>query len=150
MSSTLVVFNKKGQRKNIPLGNGVAILGRRPDCDVRVPLLLVSRKHCRITLDDEKTIIQDLGSANGTFVNCERITEAVVKAGDIISIGSVHFTLQVNGEPAEIKPPESRSMKNDLDDSTQKRHSGISKTLPYDSDGAGIEFDPLADIMDDE
>ena len=104
MPTNLIIFSKKGHRKDVPLKSGVSIIGRRPDCDIRIPLLFVSRKHCRIIRQENKVVVQDLGSANGTFVNSERIMEAVVQAGDILSIGSISFTIQVNGLPKEITP----------------------------------------------
>lgn len=152
MSASLVLFNKNGERKVIPLDQRVSIVGRRPDCDIRVPVLLVSRKHCRFVQDENQTTIQDLGSANGTFVNNERVMETQIKAGDVITVGSVHFTFQVNGQPSEITPPVLR--KNDLDtlhDSTGKNLSGISKTqispAPSGMDSSA-EFESLADIDD--
>ena len=105
MAMNLVFFNKKGHRKDLSLREGVTLLGRRPDCDLRIPLGFVSRKHCRIIHREEKTMVQDLGSANGTYVNSQRIMEAVIKAGDQISVGPVIFTVQVDGVPEKIEQP---------------------------------------------
>lgn len=105
MDAALVVFKKNGKRLDIPLKAGVTIMGRRPDCDVRIPLGTVSRKHCRIVQKDEGFVLQDLGSANGTYLNSQRIIEDVVNAGDTISVGSFHFTVQIEGKPENIQPP---------------------------------------------
>src|SRR4051812_17685043 len=48
------------------------VLGRSADCDVEVLDGRVSRQHCAITLDGEEARLEDLGSANGTFVNGQR------------------------------------------------------------------------------
>ena len=69
----------------------------------------VSRKHCRIVHQDDKTTVQDLGSANGTYLNSERVMEAVVNAGDRLIIGGIAFTVQIDGVPADIEPPSSIS-----------------------------------------
>ena len=106
MQANLIFFKKNGIRKNIPLRQGTTILGRRPDCDIRVPTPYVSRKHARIVCDEVKALIQDLGSANGTFINNRQVIEAPVNAGDTISIGSSVFTVQIDGEPPEPNPPE--------------------------------------------
>ena len=87
MAVNLIFFSKNGRRKDIALDDGVTIIGRRPDCDIRIPLLYVSRKHCRFIRKDDQTVVQDLGSANGTFLNSERIMEAEVSAGDKVGVG---------------------------------------------------------------
>ena len=106
MQANLVFFKKNGNRKDIPLRKGTTIVGRRPDCDIRVPTPFVSRKHARIVCDETKALIQDLGSANGTFINNQQIIEAAVNPGDTISIGSMIFTVQIDGEPPEPLPPQ--------------------------------------------
>jgi predicted component of type VI protein secretion system len=163
MPTSLILFSKKGNRKDVPLKSGVSIIGRRPDCDVRIPLLFVSRKHCRIIQQENKTVVQDLGSANGTFVNSERVMEAVVQAGDILSIGSVSFTIQVNGHPKDIIPPHkakhhANSIESNilaLKDSATQSHSaadggasGISRThiSPSPHEEPLAEPDILADL----
>ena len=106
MPATLVIVKRDGSQKEIPLRPGVSVIGRRPDCDIRVPLAVVSRKHCRIVHQPDVTVVQDLGSINGTFVNAESVTEAAVRAGDVLTIGSVAFTVRIDGEPEQIARPE--------------------------------------------
>ena len=57
---------------------GGYVLGRSPDCDLRLPDLEpfanVSRRHCRIELDPPRVRVRDLGSLNGTYVNGDQIT----------------------------------------------------------------------------
>lgn len=105
MDATLVIFKKNGRRKDIPLNKGVFVIGRRSDCDVYIPHIFVSRKHCRIVHKDNKVVVQDLGSANGTFINNERIMEGVLQAGDVLSVGSFTFTVAIDGKPDVINPP---------------------------------------------
>jgi pSer/pThr/pTyr-binding forkhead associated (FHA) protein len=106
MDANLVIFNRHGQKKEIPLKSGITVIGRRPDCDVRIPIMQVSRKHCRFVVKDDKTVIQDLGSTNGTFVNEDRVMEKEVQAGDVVAVGVVKFTLTIDGKPEKITPPE--------------------------------------------
>jgi pSer/pThr/pTyr-binding forkhead associated (FHA) protein len=51
---------------------------------------------------------KDLGSANGTFLNNKPVTEATLKAGDHLVIGPVVFTVQIDGEPEDIRPVKTR------------------------------------------
>ena len=105
MAVTLVLFKKGDARKAIDLTQKVTLIGRRPECDVRIPLLQISRKHCQIVQDQDQTVVRDLGSSNGTFLNGERITEGVVNAGDRLSVGATTFTVQIDGQPQELVPP---------------------------------------------
>jgi len=107
MQVVLVMFRADGERRSFSLPRTVTVIGRREDCDLRIPLGDVSRKHCRFIADNDTLKIEDLGSSNGTFHNGVRIQEAVVNAGDNVQVGPVMFVVQVNGVPAdeEIQPP---------------------------------------------
>ena len=49
-------------------------LGRSDLCEIVVPRETVSRLHARVVRDGPRFLLQDAGSANGTFVNGERLT----------------------------------------------------------------------------
>ena len=52
----------------------------------------VSRQHARCTVMADQVSVEDLGSANGTYVNEERIREpATLKDGDLLRLGPLHF-----------------------------------------------------------
>jgi hypothetical protein len=66
------------------------IIGREAGNDVVVSDPQVSRRHASLTWDGRQFIIQDLGSANGTFVNGVRLTAPqVLQPGDVIGLGPV-------------------------------------------------------------
>jgi pSer/pThr/pTyr-binding forkhead associated (FHA) protein len=104
MNVNLVLLKKNGGHKSFQLANGKSVLGRRHDCDLRIPLISVSRRHCLINLDNGSIKIRDLNSMNGTQVNGEAVEEVEVKAGDAIKIGPLSFILQVDGIPKEFAP----------------------------------------------
>ena len=52
----------------------------------------ISRQHARLELEDHHLVVSDLNSANGTFVNDERIQQIALKSGDLIRIGAYHFS----------------------------------------------------------
>lgn len=105
MQVKFVMF-KGGQRKDIELAPGQTTIGRREDCGLRIPANEVSRAHCQITVDDATVSVKDLGSANGTFVNDQRVNEQRLKPGDVLRVGPASFTVQINGKPAQIVSPE--------------------------------------------
>ena len=47
-------------------------------------------------------MVQDLGSVNGTYLNSLRVMDAVITAGDRLSIGTVEFTVRIDGEPQDV------------------------------------------------
>ncbi len=104
MDTKLVGFKPNGDRFEIPLTAVAAIVGRSDECDIPLPINSVSRKHCEFSVADGVVRIRDLGSANGTFVNQNRISEVSLSAGDRIVIGSLAVTLQIDGQPADISP----------------------------------------------
>ena len=92
------MFHGQGQGRPFEMKNSELIIGRGENCDLRIPLNSVSRKHCRIELD-ETLRVDDMGSSNGTFVNGRRIQSIELEPGDTIQIGPVVFVVQIDGDP---------------------------------------------------
>lgn len=68
-------------------------VGRRSDNDVRIRDPQVSRYHCQVEQLEHSLMVRDLDSSNGTFVNGLRITEAIVKSGDRLTMANTRFTV---------------------------------------------------------
>ncbi|MCA9242915.1 MAG: FHA domain-containing protein [Phycisphaerales bacterium] len=103
MDVVLVMF-KDSKRRDFPVKSKITTIGRRQDCDLRIPTHDVSRQHCRLDLGGEKPMVKDLGSSNGTYVNGQQVAEKVLNPGDVLTIGPVTFLVQVDGRPANISP----------------------------------------------
>jgi len=101
MGVVMVMFRADGQRRSFTVSRDMTVIGRREDCDLRIPLSDVSRKHCRLIKDGETVKVEDLGSSNGTYINGERVQQAEVAAGDTLQVGPVVFVMQVDGYPAD-------------------------------------------------
>ena len=106
MDVNLVLFKKDGTKKNFSLPSNITIVGRRHDCDLCIPLMVVSRRHCQLSQNNVSLKVRDLDSRSGTFLNGKRIKEATVQAGDYLTIGPLTFLLQIDGEPKNIVPPQ--------------------------------------------
>jgi ABC-type multidrug transport system ATPase subunit len=77
---------------------GVVNIGRLPDNDNVIDHPMVSGHHARLTLQRSGCLLEDLGSANGTFVNGKKITAPVnIKAGDYIQVGPVRMKIAGDG-----------------------------------------------------
>jgi two-component system response regulator AtoC len=77
------------------------LLGRSQECDVRLFDETVSRRHATIREREGRVVLTDLGSANGTRLNGERVDgDAVLFDGDVIGIGSTRLRY-LTGEGAD-------------------------------------------------
>jgi len=107
MNVSLILLKKDGSKKVFPVRNKATILGRRPDCDLCIPLQVISRRHCQISQETNLLKIRDLRSSNGTYVNGSKIeNEMDAKPGDRIQVGPLTFTVQIDGKPGEITAPD--------------------------------------------
>ena len=68
--------------------NHETVIGRSSELDVVLMEDMVSRRHAVLQLRGDKIHLEDRGSTNGTFVNGEKISKAVVSKGDRILIGT--------------------------------------------------------------
>jgi eukaryotic-like serine/threonine-protein kinase len=68
--------------------NGEVMVGRDRTCSIVLSHPAVSRKHARITASGTQLVLEDLKSANGTYVNNARIERAQLKPGDVVRFGA--------------------------------------------------------------
>ena len=66
-------------------------IGRTPDNDLRIDADFISRHHAVILISGAGTILEDLDSTNGVFVNNARITRRPLSSGDLVTIGKTGF-----------------------------------------------------------
>lgn len=68
------------------------LIGRGEDCHLRPKCDQVGRHHCALMIEEPDVTLRDLGSANGTFVNGEKVYLPVgLKTGDLIRVGTLEF-----------------------------------------------------------
>lgn len=70
------------------------LIGRDSNCDIVIDSKNISRKHCKIQPQGGVVFIKDFGSANGTFINDKKITEAYARAGDRIRVHNEEFSIR--------------------------------------------------------
>jgi predicted component of type VI protein secretion system len=88
----------------IPLQRPVLLVGRHPDCDVRLDLPQISRRHCCIALAYDRLSIRDLGSRNGVRVNGRLVEEARLHPGDEVAIGQLIYRLEESAPAVQAAP----------------------------------------------
>jgi pSer/pThr/pTyr-binding forkhead associated (FHA) protein len=69
-------------------------IGRLEDNSFQVPDSSVSSHHCEVVLKGSEVLVRDLSSTNGSFINGERINEAVLRPSQILRLGQVEIRLE--------------------------------------------------------
>ena len=87
--------------REIPLPEGIHLIGRGERCLIRCESVRVSRCHAQIHVTPGRVVIEDLGSRNGTFLRGERIQGASeIQAGDTVHVGPEEIRFVAAGPDA--------------------------------------------------
>ena len=78
--------------ESFPLGGERMTIGRRPDSDVFLDDVTVSRDHALLVRRGGDFHLDDLGSLNGTYVNRHRIDSHRLEDGDELQVGKYKLT----------------------------------------------------------
>lgn len=79
----------------IELHDGQEVLiGRHPQCQVRLIRETIGARHCSISHRDGVTWIKDLGTRYGVSVNGQRVDRASLAPGDLVRIGGVEYLVR--------------------------------------------------------
>lgn len=81
--------------REIILDQFPAEIGRGMDVALRIDDRWISRRHCRLTLDGDEIVVQDLGSRHGTYVNGQAIEKSRLLPGNELCLGLSHFIVQL-------------------------------------------------------
>src|SRR3954469_26057415 len=93
---------------DILVSRSLVLVGRHPHCDVRLPSIRVSRRHCCLTEVDAIVIVRDLGSTNGTLINGQRVEAGRLRPGDELSIAHLRYRLE-QGQANRASTADSRA-----------------------------------------
>lgn len=83
---------------------GEMVFGRQADCDVCIPIGEISRRHARIKPGPDGVLVEDLESANGTYINGKRIRSGILHAGQELALDTVRFMLLAPGAEVPMAP----------------------------------------------
>ncbi len=90
----LVIKSAEFGNRVIELNLGVNRVGRSPESDVQIEHPTVSAMHGEIVLAEDGVVVRDCSSANGTYVEGQRIKEARLSAGQILHLGEVELLVE--------------------------------------------------------
>jgi subtilisin family serine protease len=105
---------RSGQR--LAVGRPSFVLGRGPENDLVIDSAPISRQHARLEFRGDRWHLYDLDSANGTFLNHQRLTSPQpLHDGDLVSVGDAAFLFQTEPIPRALdqppaQPPRSRRL----------------------------------------
>ena len=106
---TITLQEGYGNTREIPINRKSLIIGRENDSDIVIAEPNVSRHHAVISSTAEGVFIEDLGSANGTFVNSAPIVQVQIKHLDTIQIGSSMLVFNDPNNPGIARAGEKRA-----------------------------------------
>ena len=105
----LQIFLPDGTQISHDLQDEKITIGRLADNALQIDDGSVSSRHAEIESDAGAYHLHDLGSTNGTFVNGEQVTDAVLRHGDEVRFGVVETVFNGEEEPLDQPLPASTS-----------------------------------------
>lgn len=99
----LVILNQGMTGRAHELAVDRTTIGRVEDNTFHIADGSVSSHHCEVHLRGTEILIRDLNSTNGTFINNEKISEAVLKPGQTLRLGQVELKLDT-GAGVDVPP----------------------------------------------
>ncbi len=119
---TLLIINgpSRGTRIDLRPDQKPYVIGRSVGSTIRLDDSEVSRQHAEISFADDSFRLIDLGSANGTFLNGQKISNVELCSGDSLRLGSTLLTFQNPESSVSRNAPAVRVVPSD-----QAQHSAI-------------------------
>jgi len=106
----LVVLTEGLTGRSHELSADRTTIGRAEDNTFQVPDPSVSSHHCEVLLSSGELRVKDLNSTNGTYINEEQITEAVLKPGQVLRLGRIEIRLEDGTAGAAAQKPADRTI----------------------------------------
>jgi pSer/pThr/pTyr-binding forkhead associated (FHA) protein len=101
----LVLLSEGYAGRTCELKTETTTVGRVSDNAFEIPESSVSSHHAEIVLKGDEILIRDLDSTNGTFINGEKVTEAILKPGQILRFGTVELKIDTGDVPFKAAGP---------------------------------------------
>ena len=123
-------------RRRIEADSKIITVGRLPENSICIPSPMVSRYHARIVCASGRSVIQDLQSTNGTFVNGSRIPQSSeLSQGDRIQFGSFSYVFQDGGlrevEGAGSRRLEARGLRKTVRDTATRKKRALLADITF-------------------
>jgi pilus assembly protein CpaF len=141
---SIVITEKGGAQRQLDFQGAEIGIGRLEDNDLCLPKNNVSKYHARLVWRDERYVIVDQKSTNGTYVNGRRISAPmVVRKGDKIYIGDFILTLAA---PGSVDAMAAREFRPPIEPSPELRSPTIPTTRVHDMGHAISDLPPANQV----
>jgi hypothetical protein len=97
VSANFIVKGPSGVEKAYPMRSVTVTIGRSDQCDIAVKDSSMSGKHAEISKINGEIRVKDLGSANGIWLNGERVDDVELFDGDVLRLGQTSIRIDVVG-----------------------------------------------------
>src|SRR5438552_3190214 len=124
-------------------------IGRVEDNTFQIAEPSVSSHHCEVLRRGSEVVVRDLNSTNGTFINGEKVTESVMKPGQVLRLGQIEIRLETEASagasapaaaPSPATPPPAPAAAPGKKDSTMVMQRGVSLS-ELEQGARGVGFD---------
>lgn len=113
-------------------------IGRVEDNAFQIAEPSVSSHHCEVVMQGANILIRDLNSTNGTFINGEKVTEAVLKPGQTLRLGQIEMRLETDAAPTpSARKPAEQSLTMQRGINLSELEQGA-RTAVFDTKGTGF------------
>lgn len=102
--SKLVLKFEASVLKEVSVGGKEVSIGRSPDNGIVIDNPAVSHYHARVFKEEDRLMLEDFGSMNGTFVNGQRVKMVTLKPGDSVAIGKHTIVVTESLEVRAVAP----------------------------------------------
>ncbi|MEI8310402.1 MAG: FHA domain-containing protein [Verrucomicrobiota bacterium] len=109
----LQIFLPDGTQISQDLQDEKVTIGRLADNALQIDDASVSSRHAEIEFEADAFHLHDLGSTNGTFVNGEQVTDAVLRHGDEVRFGVVETVFHGEEDSPDQPLPTSTSVESE-------------------------------------
>ena len=102
---TVTLWHGKGKQRQGVVVNGRCLIGRHPDCELRLDVDRVSRKHAEVFVQGGQVCLRDLDSRNGTLLNDRPVPRdqkpVALNSGDRITVWLTEIEVTITTPTAE-------------------------------------------------
>ncbi|MCU0753959.1 MAG: FHA domain-containing protein [Xanthomonadales bacterium] len=109
--------------------SGPTVIGRQDGCDIAIATEELSRRHCEVRPTPDGLWVEDLGSANGTFINDKRVTRELIRAGDELRLDTLRFQVLAPGKDGGGHLPVARPTSESSSAAAATAKSGLSAAV---------------------
>jgi len=96
-------------REEVSSESDFVVFGRDPSCDVVIKNPRCSRRHASVRIVPDGYHLLDMGSSNGVYVLGQKVDDAIIREGDVFSMGDVFIRILPEDMPATLAMTRGRS-----------------------------------------